>query len=78
MYFIKNLIKKIVKFFCTPQAPIGLKSMGIKLKYFEKINSFNYSKNRFYTEMLSPVNEPFYFKWYKKHVFLERKIHAFL
>lgn len=62
MCFIKNFIKSFIDLFYTPQAPIGLKSMGIKLKYFEKINPFNYSKCRFYTDILSPVNDPFHFK----------------
>ncbi len=62
MLFIKKFFNKVKKIFCIPQAPIGLKAMGIRAKYLDKVYGFNYSANRFYTKLLSPVNSPYYFK----------------
>ncbi len=61
MSFLKQIFNKLKDFFCIPQAPVGLKAMGIKARYLDNVNNFNYSMNRFYTSMVSPVNEPFYF-----------------
>ena len=45
----------------TPNKKSG-SSMGIKGKYLDKVNEFNFSSSRFYTKLLSPVNSPYYFK----------------
>ena len=65
MSFLKKFFNKLKDFFCIPQAPVGLASMGIKAKYLEKINGFNYSRNRFYTDLLNPVKDPYLFKYIK-------------
>lgn len=62
MLFLKKIFYKLKEIFYIPQAPIGLKAMGIKAKYLDKVYGFNYSANRFYTKLLSPVNSPYYFK----------------
>ena len=62
MLFLKKIFYKLKETFYIPQAPIGLKAMGIKAKYLDKVYGFNYSANRFYTKLLSPVNSPYYFK----------------
>lgn len=59
--FLKEKLIKLKKIFCETQAPIGLSAMGLKRNYLEKINCFNYSTIRFYSELISPVQEPFYF-----------------
>ncbi len=61
MSFLQNIVNSIKKFFCIPQAPVGLRAMGIRAKYLDKVNGFNYSANRFYTNILSPVNSPYFF-----------------
>lgn len=59
MIFLKKYFNKLKNFFYIPQAPIGLKAMGIQSRYLNKINRFNYSVNRFYTDLLSPVQDPY-------------------
>lgn len=61
MSLFVNILNKIKNVFFIPQAPVGLKAIGLKAKYFDKINSFNYSKNRFETDLCSPVKLPYYF-----------------
>ena len=60
MSFLKKIFFKIKKFFYIPQAPVGLRAMGIKSEYLKNINKFNYSSKRFYTDLLSPVDEPYF------------------
>lgn len=57
---IKRVLYKVKRFFCIPQAPVGLSAMGIKSDYLENINTFNYSTGRFYNDLISPVNEPYF------------------
>lgn len=61
MSFLINIINKLKSTFLIPQAPVGLKAMGIKSKYLDKVNGFNYSTTRFYTNILSPVRSPYFF-----------------
>lgn len=61
MSFLLNIVKAVKNFFYIPQAPVGLKAMGIRAKYLDKVNEFNYSANRFYTNILSPVDIPYFF-----------------
>ncbi len=61
--FLKKFFNKLKELFCIPQAPVGLRAMGIKSKYLDKVNSFNYSTNRFYTDLLNPVGEPYFLKF---------------
>ena len=61
MPFLLNIINAIKNFFCIPQAPVGLRAMGIRAKYLDKVYGFNYSANRFYTDILSPVDMPYFF-----------------
>lgn len=60
MKFVINLFNKLKESFCIPQAPVGLKAMGIKSKYLDKVYNFNYSMNRFYTNLMSPVKDPYF------------------
>lgn len=59
MTFLVKYFNKLKDFFCIPQAPVGLKAMGIKANCLKNVNGFNYSMNRFYTDLLSPVNDPY-------------------
>ena len=60
MKLVKDLFKKIKKIFYIKNKPIGLKALGVKLNYLGTFYSFNYSKNRFYKILLSPVQYPYY------------------
>ena len=60
--FIKKFMKKIKDIFCIPQSPIGLKAMGIQANYLSKVYKSNYSLNRFYSNIISPVDKPFFFQ----------------
>ncbi len=66
MLFFKKIFIKLKDFFCIPQAPVGLSAMGVKSKYLEKINVFNYSKCRFYSSLLNPVKDPYFMKYQNK------------
>ncbi|CDC20988.1 unknown [Clostridium sp. CAG:306] len=59
MSFLKKIFNKLKDIFCIPQAPVGLQAMGIRAKYLNKVNGFNYSANRFYTDLMSPVKDPY-------------------
>ncbi len=58
---LKRILYKVKQYFCIPQAPVGLSAMGIKSDYLENINTFNYGTGRFYSDLMSPVNEPYFF-----------------
>lgn len=45
--------------FFTPQAPVGLKAMGLQSNYLDKVYKNNFSVTRFYNEIMSPVKDPF-------------------
>lgn len=58
---MKTFLKKFKDMFCTPQAPVGLTAMGLQANYLGKIYKSDFSMSRFYTDLMSPVNEPFFF-----------------
>ena len=66
MSFLKKILNKLIDFFCIQQAPVGLTAMGVKSKYLDKINGFNYSKSRFYSNLLNPVRDPYFLKYSNK------------
>ena len=61
VFYEKYLIKwyaKLKEIFYIPQAPVGLNAMGVGGS-LNKIYRCNYSINRFRTEMVSPVDDPY-------------------
>ena len=60
--FIKKFMKKIKDIFVIPQSPIGLKAMGIQANYLDKVYKSKYSMSRFYSNIMSPVDKPFFFQ----------------
>ena len=61
MIYEKYLTKwyaKLKEIFYIPQAPVGLNAMGVGCS-LNKIYRCNYSANRFSTEIVSPVDDPY-------------------
>ena len=57
--YLTKWYEQLKETFYIPQAPVGLNAMGVRGKYLNKIYRCNYSTNRFCSEMLSPVDDPY-------------------
>lgn len=57
--YLTKLYSKLKEIFYIPQAPVGLNAMGVRGKYLDKIYRCNYSANRFCSELISPVDDPY-------------------
>lgn len=57
--YLTKLYAKLKEIFYIPQAPVGLNAMGVRGRYLDKIYKCNYSANRFCSELISPVDDPY-------------------
>ena len=61
--FLLKIHRTFISYKKKQNSPIGLSSLGIKHNCLNEVNRFNYSINRFCSDILSPVPEPFYLKF---------------
>lgn len=59
----KEILKRLITFLDKEQdsCPIGLKSLGLRVEYLDKVYKNHYSSQRFFETTISPVKEsPFF------------------
>ncbi len=57
--YLTKWYEKLKEYFYIPQAPVGLNAMGVRGNYLNKIYRCNYSRNRFCSDIISPVDDPY-------------------
>ncbi len=57
--YLTKWYANLKEYFYIPQAPVGLNAMGVRGNYLKKIYRCNYSKNRFCSDIISPVDDPY-------------------
>lgn len=57
--YLTKIYLMLKEIFYMPPAPVGLNAMGVRARYLDKIYRCNYSKNRFCSDIISPVNDPY-------------------
>ncbi len=57
--YLTKLYEKLKDIFYIPPAPVGLNAMGVRGRYLDKIYRCNYSKSRFCSDIISPVDDPY-------------------
>ena len=57
--YLTKIYAKLKEIFYIPPAPVGLNAIGVRGNYLDKIYRCNYSQNRFCSDIISPVDDPY-------------------